>query len=208
MSIKKEGYILIGAIIALYALVIILFSLTPSTGILSSIIRLCALLAMTSMFISTIMTPFMVQLYKYFGKPFIKVHHTFSITAIVLATVHPIAFSIQVANLGVFIPVLYPWYDFWLLAGRPALIIIYISLVAVILRKKIPNSWRPLHALNYIALFFGYIHGILIGTDFQNLGILILFTIMVILSYMALIYKRYQTYQRNLKRKERIKNQK
>ena len=68
MSSKKEAYLIIGAIIALYALVIILFSLTPSNNLLSSIIRLCALLAMTSMFISTIMTPFMVQLYKYFGK--------------------------------------------------------------------------------------------------------------------------------------------
>ena len=207
MSFKKETYPIIGAIIALYALVIILFALTPSDSLLSSIIRLCALLAMTSIFISTIMTPFMVQLYKYFGKPFIKIHHTFSITAIVLATVHPIAFSIQAANLGVFIPVLYPWYDFWLLAGRPALIIIYIALIAVILRKKIPKTWRPLHTLNYIALFFGYIHGILIGTDFRNIGILILFTIMVILAYLALIYKRYQTYQRNQKRKRRLEKQ-
>jgi len=207
MAIKQEGYLIIGAITALYASVITLFSLTPSNDLLISIIRICALLALTSMFISTIMTPFMVQLYKYFGKPFVKIHHTFSITAIILATVHPIAFSIQAANLGVFIPVLYPWYDFWLLAGRPALILIYIALLAVILRKKIPKTWRPLHALNYIALFFGYIHGILIGTDFKNIGILILFTIMVISSYIALIYKRYQTYQRNQKRKERLAKQ-
>ncbi len=120
---------------------------------------------------------------------------------------HPIAFSIQAANPGVFIPVLYPWYDFWLLARRPALILIYIALVAVILRKKNPKAWRPLHALNYIALFFGYIHGILIGTDFRNIGILIFFTLMVISSYMALIYKRYQTYKINQKRKERLEKQ-
>ena len=62
-------------------------------------------------------------------------------------------------NIAVFVPVFYPFYDFWLLAGRPALILIYIAVAAGILRKKIPKYWKQIHFLNYVALFFGLIHG-------------------------------------------------
>jgi len=201
MKLTAEGKIIIVIVLGIYALVISLFLMTPASTPLSFIIRLCALLAMTSIFIATFMTPFMVQLYKYFGKSFIKIHHVFSITGIVLATVHPIAFAIQEVNIGVFVPVFYPWYDFWLLAGRPALILIYVAVLAVLLRKKIPATWRPLHGLNYVVFFFGYVHGILIGTDFQNILILIVFTIMLILSLGALILKRLNAYKRSKKRK-------
>ena len=202
MNIKKEPLILFLSVLGLYILIIILFLQIEITSFLSFLIRLCALLGLTSMAISTIMTPFMLQLYKIFGKPFIKIHHVTSITAIVLSSIHPISFAIQVSNIGIFIPVFYPWYDFWLLAGRPALILIYIALVSVLLKKKIPNAWRSLHGLNYVALLFGYVHGILIGTDFQTISILIIFTILIILSFGALVYKRIQSQKRKKKFKK------
>jgi DMSO/TMAO reductase YedYZ heme-binding membrane subunit len=206
MNLNSEGKILLGTIIALYILIITLFLMTPIGGILNGIVRLCALLGVVSIFIATIMTSFMVEFYKIFKKPFIKIHHIFSILGIMLITIHPITYAIQVINISVFVPVFYPWYTFWALAGRPALIFIYLALISVVLRKKIPKLWRPLHGLNYIALLFGYIHGILIGTDFKNIGILIIFTIMVILSYCSLVYKRYQIYQR-IQRKKKIQTQ-
>lgn len=202
MNIKKEPLILLSSVLGLYILIIILFFQIEISSFLIFLIRLCALLGLTSMAISTIMTPFMLQLYKIFGKPFIKIHHVTSITAIVLASIHPISFAIQVSNIGIFIPVFYPWYDFWLLAGRPALILIYIALISILMKKNIPNAWRPLHGLNYVALLFGYVHGILIGTDFQSLSILILFTILIILSFGALAYKRIQSHKRKKKFKK------
>jgi predicted ferric reductase len=158
-------------------------------------IRFAALIGYTSMFLATIMTPFMVELYKIFGKPFIKQHHLYSILGLVLITIHPVSFAISKLDITVFIPVFYPWIDFWELAGRPALILIYIAVVAAILRKKI-KKWKWIHFLNYLALLFGYVHGVLIGTDFQNPGILIIFTAILILLFVTFGLKRYQNFKR------------
>ncbi len=203
MELNIKSTIIIACIISLLVLEFILLILTPFPDLFNFLIRFAALFGFTSMFLATATTPFMVELYKIFGKSFIKIHHLFSISGLVLITVHPVAFAISVLDITVFIPVLFPWDQFWTLAGRPALIIIYIAVLAAILRKKFPDHWRLFHFLNYIALFFGYVHGILIGTDFQNPGIFILFTAMIIVSFVTFGVKRYKIYKRKQKLKQR-----
>lgn len=199
MPLKKEAIYIITATLSLYILVTVFFLLTPFADGLNFIIRFGALYGFTSMFIATMMTPFVVQLYKIFGKPFIKMHHIYSITGLILITIHPIAFAIFKLDITVFIPDFNSWYGFWSLGGRLALILIYIAVIGALLRKKIKKNWRIIHVLNYIALFLAYVHGFLIGTDFQNLGILVTFTIMIILSFSVLIFKRYLSYKRKKK---------
>lgn len=196
MNKSTNAFLFYLTILSLYVLVIILFLLTPIKNSYDFVIRICALLGFTSMFVASIMSPFMVQIYKYFGKSFIKLHHFFSIMGLILVTIHPIAFALSKMDIAIFVPVFYPFYDFWLLAGRPALILIYIAVAAGILRKKIPKYWKQIHFLNYVALFFGLIHGILIGTDFKNPAILILFSLMTICAFCGLIYKRYLLFKR------------
>ena len=197
MNLNKNGIGLIIIKIALILSVVILLFFTPISDPFDFIIRFAALVGYTSMFLATVMTPYMAKLYKIFGKPFIKIHHLYSILGLVLITIHPIAFAISVLDITIFVPVFYPWIDFWNLAGRPALILIYIAVIAAVFRKKIPEQWKWIHILNYIALFFGYVHGVLIGTDFQNPFIIIIFTLMIIISFGTFGYKRYQNYQRN-----------
>ncbi len=199
MPLKKEAIYIITATLSLYILVTVFFLLTPFTDGFDFIIRFGALFGFTSMFIATMMTPFVVHLYKIFGKPFIKMHHIYSITGLILITLHPIAFAIFKLDITVFIPDFNSWYGFWSLGGRLALILIYIAVIAALLRKKIKKNWRIIHILNYIALFLAYVHGVLIGTDFQNLGILVTFTIMIILSFSVLIFKRYLSFKRKQK---------
>jgi predicted ferric reductase len=197
---KKEAlYIIIGTLI-LYLLILVLFLSTPFPDAFNFIIRFGAIFGFTSMFIATMMTPFAVQLYKIFGKPFIKIHHIYSITGLVLISLHPISFAIYVMDIAVFVPVFDTWLRFWQLAGRLAIYLIYIAILGVLVRKKFKNNWRILHALNYVALFLAYVHGVLIGTDFQNLGILIIFTVMIILSFGVLIYKRILSFKRKKKK--------
>jgi len=193
---KKKAIYVIIPILCLYILILILFLLTPFTDAFSFIIRFGALFGFTSMFIATMMTPFVVQLYKIFGRPFVKIHHIFSITGLVLITLHPVMFAISEMNLLVFIPVFSSWIRFWELGGRLALILIYIAVIGALLRKKVRKNWRIIHALNYVALFLAYVHGVLIGQDFRNVGILVIFTIMIILSFGVLIFKRYLIYKR------------
>jgi len=199
MPLKKEAIIIIAATLSLYILVLVFFFLTPFSDAFNFVIRFGALFGFTSMFVATMMTPFAVQLYKIFGKPFIKMHHIYSIAGLVLITLHPVAFAIFKLDITIFLPDFSSWYGFWSLGGRLALLLIYIAVIGALLRKKFMKNWRYLHALNYVALFLAYIHGILIGSDFQNLGILIIFTIMIILSFSVLIFKRYLSFKRKKK---------
>jgi len=201
MPRKKEAIIIITATISLYILVLVFFFLTPFLDAFNFVIRFGALFGFTSMFIATLMTPFVVQLYKIFGKPFIKMHHIYSITGLILITLHPIAFAIFKLDITVFVPDFNSWYGFWSLGGRLALILIYIAVIGALLRKKVKKNWRIIHILNYVALILAYVHGVLIGTDFQNLGILVTFTIMIILSFSVLIFKRYLSFKRKKKGK-------
>lgn len=201
MNVKKNGYYLFGLVILLFIWIISLFFLTPIRNAYAFFIRLAVLLGYSCLFLATLTTPFMKLLYQLYGKPFIKIHHFFSITGLILITIHPIAFAIEIGNIAVFIPRFDSWLIFWELAGRPALYILYIAVLAVLLRKYLSQKvWRALHGLNYVALAFGYFHGLLIGSDFKNLGILITFTIMFILTYVVLFYKRYLKYK--LKKKK------
>ncbi|MFX1388515.1 MAG: hypothetical protein ACFE9Z_00460 [Promethearchaeota archaeon] len=199
---KKEAIYLILPTLGLYILIIVLFFSTPFHSVSDFFVRFAAIFGFTSMFIATMMTPFVVQLYKIFGKPFVKIHHIYSITGLLLVTLHPLIYAVSVDNIAVFVPDFTSWYGFWSLGGRLALILIYIAIFGSLLRKKLIKSWRIIHALNYVALFLAYIHGVLIGTDFQNLGVLITFTIMIILSFGVLGYKRYLIYKRKSGKKE------
>ncbi|MFX1303464.1 MAG: ferric reductase-like transmembrane domain-containing protein [Promethearchaeota archaeon] len=199
MPLKKEAIYIISATLSLYILILVLFLLTPFTDGFNFIIRFGAIFGFTSMFIATMMTPFVVRLYKIFGKPFVKIHHLFSITGLILITLHPVAFAIWKLDITVFLPDFTSWYGFWSLGGRLALILIYIAVLGALLRKKIKKNWRIIHILNYVALFLAYIHGVLIGSDFQNIGIHIIFTIMIILSFTTLFFKRYISFKRKRK---------
>ena len=200
MPLKKEAIWIIASTISLFILILVFFLLTPFTDAFNFIIRFGAIFGFASMFIATMMTPFVVQLYKIFGKPFIKIHHLYAIAGLILVTLHPVAFAIWKLDITVFVPNFTSWYGFWSLGGRLALILIYVAVLGALLRKKMTKNWRMIHALNYVALFLAYIHGVLIGSDFKNLGILIIFTIMIILSFGVLLLKRYLVYQRKMEK--------
>jgi len=215
---KKEGFYLIGGIIFLNVGVIILFLLNKPwmISVDNFFVRLCSLLGIVALFISAVLTPFSKELYQIFKKSFIKIHHIFAISGLILITLHPIVYMIDViiqsdfvSGLKIFLPVFTSAFDFFALAGRPALILIYIALIGVLIRKGFKKGWRWLHGLNYLALAFGVIHGILNGSDFYNFRdpIIVQKLILTILSLIMLvgviatfILKRIQIANRKRKR--------
>ncbi|MBN1330283.1 MAG: hypothetical protein JXA54_12485 [Candidatus Heimdallarchaeota archaeon] len=214
---KKEGFYLIGGIISLNVAVIILFLLNrPWLDIDNFFVRLCSLLGIVALFFSAVLTPFLKELYQIFKKPFIKIHHASAIVGLIFITLHPVIFAIDiiiqsdfVSGLKVFLPVFTSAFDFWALAGRPALILIYIGLIGVLIRKGFKKGWRWLHGLNYLAFAFGVIHAILIGSDFYNFNepivaqeliMTIISLIMLIGVIVSFILKRVQLAKRNKKR--------
>ncbi|MHA1368017.1 MAG: hypothetical protein ACTSXA_12600 [Candidatus Heimdallarchaeota archaeon] len=218
---NKAKIAIISSIVGLYIAIILLFFATTLSGsVFYNFVRLFALLGLLSMFFSAIIAPFQKELYQVFKKPFLKIHHTFTITGMTLLTAHPIMFAIELAVTGstaresaaVFLPDFSSAYGFWSLAGRPAIYLIYIAFTAFFLRKVWKSGWRWLHGLNYIAFLFGVIHGIIIGTDFYNfsytpvnipgLMITILFLLMVCLTIYTFTLKRIQLAKRKKKKIE------
>ncbi len=200
MPIKRNGWLFLLCVLLLYVIVTILALFTTPIDPLGFAIRLCALYGFTALAIATAMTPFLKEITQAFGRPFLRIHHLFAVFGLIFATLHPVFFAIQQMDLTVFIPRFDSWIIFWELAGRPALYILYIATVVALLRLMIPKYWRYFHALMYLVLVFIIVHGNLIGTDFQNLGILIIMNALFIIAIGAFFLKRYQNY----KRKQRI----
>lgn len=76
-----------------------------------------------------------------------------------------------------------------------ALILVYVAFGAVLLRKKIIAYWRSFHALMYLALFVGVVHANLIGVDFQNLAIKLIFDGLFTAALVAFGLNRLQHYR-------------
>lgn len=165
--------------------------------------RLFALNGFIALSIASILTAFLKEVTLFFKKPFTRIHHYFAATGLVLITLHPITLAVQLMNPAVFLPNINSLYLFLFFGGRQALIIIYIALTAVLLRRKISTYWRVFHALMYVALFFGIVHADLSGSDFENFAVLIVFNGLFVAVLAAFVYKRWQFYQLKVRIKKR-----
>jgi len=195
MAVKKEGLLLSLAIAALAVSVAAVALSTPRGSLFRMIVRLSALYGYLTLSIAAVMTPFVRQIMKVFGEPFIKVHHIFATLGIILLTVHPVAHVIDTLDPRVFLPSFESWFLFWAFAGRPALIILYVAVLSALLRRKIQKRWRTIHALTYVVLFFGIVHATLIGPDFENPGIRLVFISLYSMSSIGFALKRLQQYR-------------
>ncbi|MDI6719277.1 MAG: hypothetical protein QMD46_06670 [Methanomicrobiales archaeon] len=204
MPPTRNGYILAAAILLLFATVTLL-ALLPGIPAdpLRLLVRLFALYAFLALSIAAIMTPFLREIYRIFGRPFLFVHHRFAAFGLAAVTVHPIAFAVLTENPRVFLPTLTSWTGFWTNAGRPALIIIYVAVAAVLLRGQVPRYWRPVHALMVAALFLAIVHANLIGTDFDGTWIPLIFNGLFIAVLAAFALKRWQGLQMRRKQQEK-----
>jgi hypothetical protein len=150
------------------ALVGILIVLQPFGGPLDWGIRAAAVLGYFAIFLAVISSAYMRELFLWLGRPFVKVHHIVSLTGLALVTLHPLGVAARSANLRVFLPDFSSVYLFLSLGGRPAWYLIGAAVLAALFRKRIKDSWRVLHYLNYIAFFLATAHAIMIGTDFVS----------------------------------------
>jgi sulfoxide reductase heme-binding subunit YedZ len=58
-------------------------------------------------------------------------------------------------------------YDFLLWAGRPALALFLVAVIAALLRMALKKGWRFFHLVVYLAFILVTVHANLIGTTFQ-----------------------------------------
>jgi DMSO/TMAO reductase YedYZ heme-binding membrane subunit len=150
------------------------------------------MLGYLAVFLTAVTSAYMRELFQLLGRPFIKVHHVYSVAGLVLITLHPLAAALRSSSLLVFLPDFSSFYQFFSLGGRPAWYLIVAASLAALYRAAIGQRWRLIHYLNYVAFFLATVHAILIGTDFVSpvmKGIAILMALVVI---WVLVRKRVQ----------------
>jgi DMSO/TMAO reductase YedYZ heme-binding membrane subunit len=181
----------------------------PGSDPIGLAVRLFALCGYLMLTIAALMTPFLREISQAFGKPFLRIHHVFAAAGTVSVTLHPVSYAIQTFDMTVFVPSFASWYDFWRLAGRPALLLLYVAAVFALVRRRTLRFWRPFHAIAYIVLLFGVVHAYLSGTDFQNLAIVLLFSglfVGVMLAFASKRYRNYQIRRKSAKRRAQVKS--
>lgn len=191
--IKERNIFIIICSLLSFELIFIAFQL-PYENEYQLGIRVTGLVGFASLFASVIFIDFLVEIDEN-GKKKLLYHHLFSIIGIVLITLHPVILAIDKANLAVFIPKFNSWMSFWKLAGSLSLILLYIGFLSGVLIRLYKKSYKLVHMIVYIALFFGLVHEYLIGTDFQNPFVTIVFVLLYLMAVYIFINKR--LYQMN-----------
>jgi len=194
MNPKRTWILWVGSAL-LFALVLIPV-LLDSPPFLEGLTRVMALAGYLSIFLASLMSLYTRQLVRYFGRPFQKLHHLYSIGGLALLAIHGTAVAINVGSLTAYLPDFSSFYDFFRLAGRPALWLFAITTLTALWRKSFRKQWRQIHWLNYLAFAFGTIHGIMIGTDFQSLLVKVLSVIMTVALIAAFVWKRVERQRR------------
>ncbi len=195
---SKRGLLYL-ILLGLIALILVggLIALRPAGSPLSLGIRGAALLGYLAIFLASLSSIYMRQMYQFFGRPFVKVHHTLSVTGLIMMTLHPLGVALQSANLRVFLPRFDSMRVFLELGGRPAWYLIGAASLAAVLRKSIGQNWRAIHVLNYIAFLLATVHAVLIGTDFLSPVMKGVGVVMALVVIGAFIQKRLQKRNRS-----------
>jgi hypothetical protein len=175
---------------ALLALVIVILITQPPPMPIYWLIRGAALLGYLTIFTAILSSAYMPQLVRFFGRPFVKVHHVASITALVAMMVHPILLAWENGTLSVFVPRFDSLRVFLTFAGRVVWPLVGIAALAAWLRKPIGKNWRVIHYLNYLAFWLVTAHAILIGSNFQSLTMRVIAIVLALVTIAVLIQKR------------------
>lgn len=188
-AMNRMGY-LAGVGAAILVITVLLVTLTPFGDWSDALIRGAALFAYLTIFVSIVSTAYMRELVRFFGGPFVRVHHIATLTALVLITLHPLGVALRAGSLNVFVPATGSTFEFFLFGGRQAWYLFGLAALAAVLRKRWAGGWRTVHWLAYIAFLFATAHGILMGISFGPLGVRVVVILMAVVSVAIYVRKR------------------
>jgi hypothetical protein len=190
-SFNKNRNLFIAVCLFLFLALIVLSFKFAYGDIYKYSVRVTALIGFASLFFSVIFSGFFEEFDKN-GKKVLLYHHIFALIGIILITLHPLLLAFDKSDFTIFVPRVDSWLVFWELGGRPSLILLYVGFISGILIRLYNKSYKLLHIITYISLIFGFIHAYLIGTDFQNPFITIVFVLLILIMIYILIDKRYR----------------
>jgi sulfoxide reductase heme-binding subunit YedZ len=130
-------------------------------------IRASAILGYEALFLVAVSSAYMSQMMRLFGRPFLKVHHFLSVSALVLMTLHPLGLAVEAASLSILVPRLGSLETVLRLGGRPAWFLFALASLSAAVRWPAGRGWRFVHLVNYVAFALSTAHALMIGRDFQ-----------------------------------------
>ena len=194
--ITRAGAVAAGAIVVVFLAIAVIVTDLPNSTPVTIGIRLAALWGLLAMGIAALMTPFLAEVRRIFGSPFLRVHHVFAAFGLAAITLHPVLVAVRSSSLLVFLPVTPLLEGYVPNAGRFALPLIYIAVVGALIRNRLAE-WRYFHLVIYIALLLGLLHGALFSRYFfGNLFLNALFFGLGVATVGAFIAKRWQRRRR------------
>lgn len=165
LGLTRAGSIAAGAIVVVFLVVGVIVAGLPDQSPVTLGIRMGALWGLLAMSIAAVMSPFLAEIRRVLGAPFLRVHHVFAAVGLAAITLHPILVAVRSGSLDVFLPV-FPFLERYAPnAGRIALPLIYIAVVAALLRTRF-SEWRYFHLIMYLALVLGLLHGVVFSDWF------------------------------------------
>jgi hypothetical protein len=179
----KNSWVLVLAAIILILLVIGTVTLDTIALPVNGVVRTAAVVGYLCIFLAVVSSNFMRELTKYFGRPFIRVHHMASLTALAALVVHAVTVAWTWKMPAVFIPTMEmpQALAFWLLA---------VAALSAFFRKTIGRRWKYVHWVNYLVFLMGTLHAQTMGTNFQHMGIRIITIVMVLVVVFLFVWKR------------------
>lgn len=139
----------------------------PSPDPVYAAIRFSGILAYGASFLAVVASASPGDITKLTGNPFLRVHHIFAISALVLMMIHATAIWISFKTPSVFLPELKSLRGFLMFGGRISLPLFFLTASTARFSRSVP-FWRKIHLLNYAAFFLVTTHAVMIGTDFDS----------------------------------------
>ncbi len=166
-KVKHLAYLFaVGALILAITLTLILA--IPYGAPIDRVIRGTALYAYLCLYAAILSSNYVVELTRFFGTRFVKIHHSAALTALILLLAHGALVASRSGSLSAFVPDTSSWYAFFLFAGRPALYLLLAASLAAVWRAKWRRGWRSVHWLTYLAFVLGTVHGWMLAISFGS----------------------------------------
>lgn len=195
-GLTRAGAVAAGAIVIVFLAVATIVAGLPNPTPVTLGIRLAALWGLLAMGIAALMTPFLAEVRRVFGSPFLRVHHVFAAFGLAAITLHPVLVAVRSSSLLVFVPTL-PFLDRYAInAGRVALPLIYVAVIGALVRARFAE-WRYFHLVIYLGYLLGLLHGTLMSQFFfGSLFLTALFLGLGVAIVGAFVAKRWQRRKR------------
>ena len=187
--------------VALYSVIVVYLLSRTSAPLAYNLARAAGLFGYGALFVTILSHEYRREMRKLFGRPFVTVHHILAVTGLVLVILHPVLMAIFMRDPRQFVPRFDSLRTFLLLGGRPALYLILIAVLAAavrpggrrpngVVRRRLKDTWRLIHWLNYVAFVLVFAHSWLLGRNVSSSMLKFVWPLMLVIVVVVFLRKR------------------